>query len=61
MGLSPLTRGNLEHGVAALARAGPIPAHAGQPRLIQLVNLSSRAYPRSRGATDWLMLARALE
>ena len=51
MGLSPLTRGNLEAGPLAPELQRPIPAHAGQPLLEQRLSLFMGAYPRSRGAT----------
>ena len=51
VGLSPLTRGN-RGALCSLGRAqGPIPAHAGQPRMMKSRHYSTRAYPRSRGAT----------
>ena len=53
MGLSPLTRGNLAvHGCCSL-RWGPIPAHAGEPSRPAAPRWVSRAYPRSRGGTDY--------
>ena len=51
MGLSPLTRGNRVFRHAEVARPGPIPAHAGQPRPGRTPRTRPRAYPRSRGAT----------
>ena len=50
-GLSPLTRGNPALGRKLHARAGPIPAHAGQPRPAGSSAGHPWAYPRSRGAT----------
>ena len=50
-GLSPLTRGNHAGDLAELVGAGPIPAHAGQPRSRCARRCCRRAYPRSRGAT----------
>ena len=50
-GLSPLTRGNLERAHGSHDRAGPIPAHAGQPGGLLRESPAPRAYPRSRGAT----------
>ena len=50
-GLSPLTRGNRDAPRAAPMRAGPIPAHAGQPDASVWSSVVFRAYPRSRGAT----------
>ena len=51
-GLSPLARGNL--GLAGDQRGGqrPIPARAGQPSPSDGPAACSRAYPRSRGATE---------
>ena len=51
-GLSPLTRGNLVRAVDRAAQLGPIPAHAGQPAPSSVSAWASRAYPRSRGATQ---------
>ena len=53
-GLSPLTRGNRPAHVGRVPRAGPIPAHAGQPCPLDRHRKRSRAYPRSRGATGEL-------
>ncbi len=50
-GLSPLARGNHPAIMMMLALAGPIPARAGQPALLQPRAASLGAYPRSRGAT----------
>ena len=50
-GLSPLTRGNLAHELGQHEAQGPIPAHAGQPSSATTSARSTRAYPRSRGAT----------
>ena len=50
-GLSPLTRGNLRVGGESSVQVGPIPAHAGQPSRWTRTTRSTRAYPRSRGAT----------
>ena len=51
-GLSPLTRGNQPIPGAMRLPRGPIPAHAGQPTPSARTPLTSRAYPRSRGATE---------
>ena len=51
MGLSPLTRGNREAAGRRAHKAGPIPAHAGQPTPAESAPHPRRAYPRSRGAT----------
>ena len=52
LGLSPLTRGNrLKHKPAA-TDVGPIPAHAGEPKIAMSVSQRKRAYPRSRGGTE---------
>ena len=51
-GLSPLARGNHKPIAAARYAWGPIPARAGQPSGIQNLQISSGAYPRSRGATS---------
>ena len=50
-GLSPLARGNLEKMAVPKLAVGPIPARAGQPCSKSICASSSRAYPRSRGAT----------
>ena len=52
LGLSPLTRGNPTRLPGLPQRRGPIPAHAGQPSAPAGRRIQSRAYPRSRGATD---------
>ena len=52
VGLSPLTRGNRFLGHERLDRAGPIPAHAGQPHAAPGARQAGWAYPRSRGATS---------
>ena len=51
-GLSPLTRGNLSRAPGTSRVLGPIPAHAGEPRLPVMSNRYCRAYPRSRGGTS---------
>ena len=51
LGLSPLTRGNLDGGDRGARALGPIPAHAGQPLPTGPGSPAGRAYPRSRGAT----------
>ena len=50
-GLSPLARGNPQHGDDDAARHGPIPARTGQPAGPPRRAGSDRAYPRSHGAT----------
>ncbi len=50
-GLSPLTRGNRLDLQLLPRLPGPIPAHAGQPRLLRAGLIDEGAYPRSRGAT----------
>ena len=50
-GLSPLARGNRQHGVGFQLVHGPIPARAGQPARAGRRWQCHRAYPRSRGAT----------
>jgi len=50
-GLSPRTRGNPQRTLDQSLRAGPIPAHAGQPPLAGTSYGAGRAYPRARGAT----------
>ena len=50
-GLSPLARGNLFQHELIASRCGPIPACAGEPRVIELVRMMLRAYPRLRGGT----------
>ena len=52
MGLSPLARGNHGCGVQLADIEGPIPARAGQPVRAEVPSCATRAYPRSRGATD---------
>ncbi len=51
-GLSPLARGNRNHGRSVMAATGPIPARAGQPHRSASRHHGSGAYPRSRGATS---------
>ena len=50
-GLSPLTRGNLFSCPPYADLEGPIPAHAGEPNVAELVPYAKKAYPRSRGGT----------
>ena len=50
-GLSPLARGNRPPLRINPGDRGPIPARAGQPDQPATLANSSRAYPRSRGAT----------
>ena len=50
-GLSPLTRGNRGSPGQVVARAGPIPAHAGEPGNQNCQGPGVWAYPRSRGGT----------
>ena len=50
-GLSPLARGNLLDLAGVTARAGPIPAGAGKPRLAMMKQTEAGAYPRWRGET----------
>ena len=52
VGLSPLTRGNPHYAFQTELGGGPIPAHAGQPTTLQALDQLSKAYPRSRGATE---------
>ena len=52
-GLSPLARGNHRHVPRLIARAGPIPARAGEPACSTGCWVPTRAYPRSRGGTSW--------
>ena len=51
LGLSPLARGNQARPQDVNPWQGPIPARAGQPALNSVRPSSTRAYPRSRGAT----------
>ena len=51
-GLSPRVRGNLQGRDGAARSRGPIPACAGQPRLVLRHFLVSGAYPRVCGATN---------
>ena len=53
-GLSPLARGNRDPGHICRGVLGPIPARAGQPLQHGGVAGGHAAYPRSRGATDWI-------
>ena len=57
-GLSPLARGNPVRPVVELVHHGPIPAGAGQPAPRLESSASLGAYPRWRGATTSLILAR---
>ena len=57
-GLSPLARGNLVRRPCAGALLGPIPARAGEPKTKETFRLTDRAYPRSRGGTFFIRLAR---
>ena len=50
-GLSPLARGNRDHGHAGADGDGPIPARAGEPSCGRTAPACSGAYPRSRGGT----------
>ena len=52
-GLSPLTRGNLFQLNLQQVQIGPIPAHAGEPLWASSLDFSPRAYPRSRGGTNF--------
>ena len=51
-GLSPRVRGNLEFHRDRRVSVGSIPACAGEPGLLQLVDHYSRVYPRVCGGTD---------
>ena len=51
VGLSPLTRGNRCQKIPMPFLQGPIPAHAGEPRLNFRQSCNAWAYPRSRGGT----------
>ena len=53
-GLSPLARGNPNCRRARAQPPGPIPARTGQPRPDADLRRSTRAYPRSHGATPML-------
>ena len=61
MGLSPRGRGNLISLFWRMARAGSIPAWAGQPRLLQHPVHQVRVYPRVGGATSSPMVNRNSE
>ena len=50
-GLSPLTRGNPSAQSRTFCPSGPIPAHAGEPQIVNPCSSLMRAYPRSRGGT----------
>ena len=52
-GLSPLARGNLGHRGRSIRQLGPIPARAGEPPAQPTPRTRGRAYPRSRGGTDY--------
>ena len=58
LGLSPLARGNHDVGREEETLPGPIPARAGQPTWSSPACRTSRAYPRSRGATGEPTFAR---
>ena len=49
IGSSPLTRGKLPDGHAAVGELGLIPAHAGKTQIYDLGYYRERAHPRSRG------------
>ena len=51
LGLSPLTRGNRKQKARGFRAFGPIPAHAGEPKVAIDNHGRDRAYPRSRGGT----------
>src|SRR5690606_138443 len=51
IGLSPLARGNRREARREVARAGSIPARAGEPAPADEHDLQIRVYPRSRGGT----------
>ena len=57
LGLSPLTRGNRHRIQSHAARAGPIPAHAGEPAMAACRSRCAWAYPRSRGGTAGAWIA----
>ncbi len=57
-GLSPLARGNRHLNNTTGNPIGTIPARAGQPFIVGISSSSSRAYPRSRGATRAEMIDR---
>ena len=50
-GLSPPTRGNLIGAESGQHPLGSIPAHAGEPSLVELPCCVIRVYPRPRGGT----------
>ena len=54
-GLSPLARGNQAGQALACLPLGPIPARAGQPQAHCSRSVCVGAYPRSRGATVYIM------
>ena len=60
-GLSPLTRGNHQRVGIYRQREGPIPAHAGEPQMRDVIMPGIGAYPRSRGGTFYSGDAEALE
>ncbi len=57
-GLSPLARGNPSPCAGRHHCCGPIPARAGQPQTAPTTPTHPRAYPRSRGATQFLAFHR---
>ena len=58
-GLSPLARGNPRRGECDRARAGPIPARAGEPPVVGGQRGATGAYPRSRGGTAMTVFLRS--
>ena len=50
-GLSPPTRGNLQHAVDNRVGVGSIPAHAGEPPSFRFALDCTEVYPRPRGGT----------
>ncbi len=50
-GLSPRMRGNRHHVKPSLPDLGPIPAHAGEPNLVENLIGQGKAYPRACGGT----------
>ena len=51
VGLSPPTRGNLEHRSLVGRQRGSIPAHAGEPAVVFRWRTQRSVYPRPRGGT----------
>ena len=60
LGLSPRMQGSRYRCSTRTGWAGPIPAHAGQPKLSWILSIMRRAYPRACRAAPVRRLARAV-